>query len=123
MAIPTTGTVGAVSTDGVEWTELTLPSGVWTNVAYGNCYWVVLGDSLVAYSASNGLGWRTSQLPTTSTWSSIVYGNGTFVAISSDNTRAAYSTNQGLTWNASSLSSSTDTVSYTHLTLPTILRV
>ena len=108
MAIPTTGTVGAVSTDGVEWTELTLPSGVWTNVAYGNCYWVVLGDSLVAYSASNGLGWRTSQLPTTSTWSSIVYGNGTFVAISSDNTRAAYSTNQGLTWNASSLSSSTD---------------
>ena len=108
MAIPTTGTVGAVSTDGVAWIELTLPSGVWTNIAYGNRYWVVLSDSLVAYSASNGLGWRTSQLPTTSTWNSIAYGNGTFVAISSDNTRAAYSTNQGLSWNTSSLSSSTD---------------
>ena len=62
---------------------------------------------MVAYSDSNGLGWRTSALPSNSNWSKIVYGNGTFVAISSDNTRAAYSTNQGLTWTASSLSSST----------------
>jgi hypothetical protein len=46
-------------------------------------------------------------LPTNSTWSKIAYGNGTFVAISSDNTRAAYSTNQAMTWTATSLPSST----------------
>jgi hypothetical protein len=107
IAIPTTGSVGAISQNGVTWTGLTLPSGSWNDIAYGNRYWIILGDSLVAYSASNGAGWRTSQLPTTSSWGSIEYGNGTFVAISSDNTRVAYSTNQGLTWNSSNLSSST----------------
>ena len=115
IAIPNSGSIGAISTNGLSWTSLTLPSviGTWSDIAYGNSYWVALGftaggaNSLVAYSNSNGLGWRTSQLPTNSSWSNIVYGNGTFVAISSDNTRSAYSTNQGLTWNASSLSSST----------------
>jgi hypothetical protein len=115
IAIPTTGSTGASSSNGLTWTAVTLPSSisVWNDITYGNRYWVALGltgiggTSLVAYSGSNGLGWRTSALPTTSTWNAIVYGNGTFVAISSDNTRAAYSTNHGLTWTASSLSSST----------------
>ena len=115
IAIPTNGTVGAVSTNGTTWTALTLPSSVnnWYDITFGNQYWAALGtttvgsNSVVAYSNSNGSGWRTSALPTNSNWSKIVYGNGTFVAISSDNTRAAYSTDQGLTWTASSLSSST----------------
>ena len=115
IAIPTNGTVGAKSSDGTTWTSLTLPSSVntWTDVAYGNFYWLALGtttagsNSVVAYSNSNGAGWRTSALPTNANWSKIVYGNGTFVAITNDSTRVAYSTNQGLTWTASSLSSST----------------
>jgi len=114
IAIPTTGTVGARSTDGTNWTAIVLPSSVqtWADVTFGNKYWVALGagvgqSSLAAYSNSNGLGWRTVALPSVSTWSKIIYGNGTFVAISSDNTRAAYSVNQGRTWTATSLSSST----------------
>jgi hypothetical protein len=115
LAIPTSGSVGAVSTNGTTWTALTLPSSVntWYDIAFGNSYWLALGttttgsNSVVAYSNSNGAGWRTSALPTNGNWSKITYGNGTFVAISSDSTRVAYSTNQGLTWTASSLSSST----------------
>jgi len=114
IAIPTSGSVGAKSTDGKTWTSLQLPSTVqtWNDIAYGNYYWIALGTiaggtSIAAYSNSNGQGWRTTTLPTNSTWSHIVYGNGTFVAISSDNTRAAYSINQGLTWTATSLPSST----------------
>jgi hypothetical protein len=114
VAIPTNGSVGSVSSDGLTWTPITLPSSVstWGDITFGNFYWVAIGttsggNSVVAYSNSSGLGWRTTALPSTSSWSKIVYGNGTFLAISSDNNRAAYSTNQGLTWTASNLSSST----------------
>ena len=115
LAIPTTGSVGASSPDGEIWSPLSLPDTIntWADITYGNSYWAALGttttgnNSVVAYSNSNGLGWRTSSLPSNSTWDKITYGNGTFVAISNDNSRAAYSTNQGLTWTASSLSSST----------------
>ena len=115
IGLPTSGSRGAGSLDGSTWNQITLPSTIasWTDIAYGNFYWVALGtttvgsNSVVAYSNSNGAGWRTSALPSNSSWSKITYGNGVFVAISSDNTRAAYSTNQGLTWTATQLPSST----------------
>ena len=114
-AIPTTGSVGAISTDGFTWNPLTLPSTInaWADLAYGNSYWAALGttsagsNSVVAYSNSNGQGWRTSALPSNGNWSKIAYGNGTFVAINSDNIRAAYSTDQAKTWTSTSLPSST----------------
>ena len=114
IGIPTTGTRGAGSLDGSSWNQISMPSTVttWTDIAYGNFYWAALGTtidsaSVVAYSNSNGIGWKISNLPTTGSWNKIAYGNGTFVATSPDNTRAAYSTNQGLTWTATSLPSST----------------
>jgi len=114
MAIPTSGTTGALSSDGLTWSPIKLPTGItaWINIAYGNNYWLVLGttsagNSIVAYSNSNGLGWRTSSLPSSSTWIKITYGNGVFVAVSSDNTRTVYSNDHGKTWTASSLPSST----------------
>jgi len=114
IGIPTTGSRAARSLDGSTWNSITLPASVtaWSDIAYGNFYWTALGTtsggaSVVAYSNSNGQGWRTSALPSNSNWSKIVYGRGVFVAISSDNTRAAYSANQGLTWTATSLPSST----------------
>ena len=114
IAIPTVGSTGVTSTDGKTWTSLSLPVSIttWSDIAYGNYYWTALGTtavggSLVAYSNSYGKGWRTTALPTNSTWSKIKYGNGIFVAICSDNTRAAYSSDQGLTWTATKLPSST----------------
>jgi hypothetical protein len=114
IAIPTSGSQGAMSTDGSTWSQIKLPSVVasWSDIAYGNFYWVALGlqgdgTSVAAYSNSYGTGWRISSLPTNTSWSKIIYGNGTFVAISSDNTRAAYSTNQGLSWTGTNLPSST----------------
>lgn len=113
VAIPTTGTRGASSSDGLTWNAITLPSTVtsWQDITYGNSYWAAIGNTAsgyaIAYSNSNGSGWRTTSLPLESTWSKIVYGNGTFVAISSDNSNAAYSTNQARTWTATNLPSST----------------
>lgn len=109
LAVPTAGATGGVSTNGLTWTALTLPSSVstWTKVAFGNFYWIALGvtaggTSVAAYSNSNGIGWRTTNMPSDRAWSYIVYGNGVFVAITASTIHAAYSTNFGRTWTASS---------------------
>jgi hypothetical protein len=114
LAIPATGVSGAVSSNGLNWTSMVLPAGVssWSGIAFGNYYWIAIGTtatgtSVAAYSNSNGTGWRTNNLPSTSTWNQITYGNGRFVTISSDNTRVTYTTNFGSTWNTASLPSST----------------
>ena len=109
LAVPTAGATGAISTNGITWASMTLPSNVnsWTRIAFGNFYWIALGitsggTSVAAYSNSNGIGWRTTNMPANITWSHIVYGNGVFVAIASGTTQAAYTTNFGSTWTSSS---------------------
>jgi len=112
LAVPNSGTTGALSTNGQNWTTFTLPNPAttinWSSIAYGNYYWIALGSpstgsQIAAYSNSYGTGWRTTAMPSSaSPWSSIVYGNGRFVAISSGTTNAAYSTNFGQTWTSSS---------------------
>jgi hypothetical protein len=103
MAMPTANATGAISSDGVNWTAITLPSSQsWTSVAYGNGYWVAIssggtGNSKAARTVSRGEGWRTSNLPSVDTWIKVVYGNGRFVALSNSG-NTAYSTNYGSTW-------------------------
>jgi hypothetical protein len=111
VALPSTNTLGAYSTDGTNWSSLALPSSrSWTGVAYGNGYWVIIssggsGNSVVAVSKSDGLGWRNYSLPSATTWSSVVYGNGIFIALATGTNSAAYSTNYGATWTSSTLPS------------------
>lgn len=108
LAIPSSGTAGAISTDGVTWSTLTLPANLsWTSIAYGNSYWVAVasGTNTAYFSATAGQGWRTNAsgtLPATTQWSQVVYGMGMFVAISTGSTNSAYSTNYGYTWTAGS---------------------
>ena len=109
MALPSTSTTGAVSTNGTTWTSITLPSAnVWTNIAYGNGYWVALGYDgsnvpFAAYSNSEGAGWRTASMPSSAViYTPIAYGNGTFVALSTTSSACAYSVDYGKTWIAGS---------------------
>ena len=106
IAIPTSGQTGAYSIDGDNWVSLTLPLSLsWSNITYGNRYWVAIAtnSASMAYSSSNGAGWRVSNLPSSQPWSYVSYGNGVFVAIVNTGTNAAYSTNYGKTWTASTL--------------------
>jgi hypothetical protein len=111
VAVPSGNSTGAYSTDGQTWSNISLPSsGNWTGIAYGNTYWVVISsagtgsNSIAAVSKANGAGWRTTTLPgTPTTWSNLVYGNGTFVAIATGTTSAAYSTNYGQSWSSATL--------------------
>ena len=46
-------------------------------------------------------------MPSSSSWTSVTYGNGYFVAVAQVTTAGAYSTN-GTTWTASTMPSSSD---------------
>ena len=61
-------------------------------------------STAAAYS-TNGTTWTAASTPSSASWSSVAYGNGTFVAVAYDSTAAAYSTN-GTTWSAASTPSS-----------------
>ena len=91
----------AYSMDGINWTELTMPStGDWYSITYGNDKFVAVGDSICAYSI-DGINWISSTIDSY-TWPSITYGDGKFVAVSmishiSQSPKIAYSTD-GINW-------------------------
>ena len=66
--------------------------------AYGNSKFIIVNDNgNVAYSADSGASWTTTASAlTSSTWTSVVYGNGRFAAIGTAN-KVAYSFD-GITW-------------------------
>jgi hypothetical protein len=106
--------VVATSTDGITWTERSLPkSDHWDSVAFGGGTFVVLsgtrfskvgqfGDSVLV--SSDGINWSQQKMPKIDGWDSVVYGNGKFVAQASvgvigDNyNNVAVSSDGGLTW-------------------------
>lgn len=103
------GSAGAAySIDGgATWSTGTLSgTSTWTDVAGGTIgsldYFVAIasGGTVNNYSFDNGATWVAgAALPSSSTWSSIAYGNSRFVAIASGTTAAAVSTD-GTSWTA-----------------------
>jgi hypothetical protein len=111
--------VSVVSTDGINWAEITVPiAGV---MAYGNGRFVVVDRDIdgagnrIAYS-TDGITWIMKTLPVSAYWGSITYGNNKFVAVSksylsgssyvADN-KVVFSTD-GITWTAATLPNSAD---------------
>jgi hypothetical protein len=93
------------SSDGITWTEVKLPSldtsTYWRYVAYGKAKFVAFGSgsfygSKVIYS-SDGITWTKVDLPFSASWSDVAYGNGSFVAVNSNSSKAAYSSD-GISW-------------------------
>ena len=109
IAIPSGNSIGGMSTNGLTWSAMPLPSSkTWADIAFGNNTWVVItqggtsggSNSTALYSLNNGQGWREALLPAQTTWKKVTYGNGRFVAISENATSAGYSTNNGGNWSA-----------------------
>ena len=96
-----TSYLSATDANNAAWTAGgTLPAGFTTaaSIAFGNGVWVVVGGTATAASSTTATGWVPRTLPTTTgTWSSVSYGAGRFVAISTGSQATAYSTN-GQTW-------------------------
>lgn len=91
--------------NGISWQGTTLPSAPNGYVALttdGNGKFVAIANNsnTAAYSM-NGENWQASTLPISDSWSSVAYGNGTFVAVAYDG-KAIYSTD-GINWQTSTL--------------------
>jgi hypothetical protein len=100
MAIGT-GTVAAISLDGITWTAITLPAaGTWS-VAFGAGVFVILpamGGGTTAYTSPDGQAWTSCTIPA-SGYSSVAFGAGVFCAVSNSSTAIATSPD-GKTWTA-----------------------
>jgi hypothetical protein len=97
------------SSDGVDWTEASLPySGHWS-IAAGDTYFVAVKENSGESAWSrDGATWTRVILPLYSGWSSICYGNGMFLAVSNTLNSAAYSKDGGLTWSSTTLPNAPD---------------
>lgn len=86
------------SPDGINWTLRTAGDGsAYTGIAYGNGTFVIITDSL-AYTSPDGITWTQQVMPSV-TWVKVTYGDGQFVAISSDASGTDITTSpDGITW-------------------------
>jgi hypothetical protein len=110
VAVSNSTTVNAYSTDGgATWTAGgALPgalSGQAVGVAYGNvngaARWVVLGfDGTTCYSTNGGQSWTAGASTPGGTGTSIAYGQGVWIVVSSLFNTSAYSADGGVTWTA-----------------------
>lgn len=105
---------GAYSTDGVTWTEMSMPAVDGWIVTYGNGKYVALasGNTKGAYS-TNGISWTEMNMPASRSWNGLTYGNGKFVAVAASSDKGAYSTD-GVTWTEMSMPTSRDWASVTY---------
>ena len=106
VAVAFNSSVGAYSTDGISWTEMSMPTGNWYDVSYGNGKFVAVASSSDkgAYS-TDGITWTAMTLPASRLWYGITYGNDKFVAIAFNSDKGAYSTD-GITWTEMSMPAS-----------------
>ena len=117
---PKGGTI-MTSTDGETWTKRTVGSVIWQDIAYGNGTFIIFSDGGYFSTSTDGVTWKCqSRIPNISRgYDVITFGNGKFVVAEGyrGNTQT---TTDGETWTTPNTSAgSHNSVSYTHLTLPT----
>jgi hypothetical protein len=110
VAVSSSTTVNSYSVDGgVTWTAGgSLPggiSGTAIGVAYGryqgNGRWIALGsDGTSAFSTNGGVSWTAGGTVGSGTFTSIAYGQGVWVAITTGATTTRISADGGQTWTA-----------------------
>ena len=94
---------GLYSSDGITWHRIPSPFSpdspqVWHSMTFGDGKFIMLTPNAVACSA-DGVTWKISKTSLNSSWFSVAYGNGVFVAVS-DGKSSAYS-GDGITWHES----------------------
>jgi hypothetical protein len=95
------GTDGAISLDGVNWSPVTLPSGVdcWNSVTYGDGVFVAVADYPgEAAVSSDGISWTEYTMPD-GFCNSVAYGDGRFVAVG-ESGNIDYSLDGGESWSS-----------------------
>lgn len=105
--LATTATTSvATSQDGITWTYHKPPGSFinWHAATYGNgIFTIVAYAANIAMTSPDGINWTQRDLPCFSPtgdagWNSVVYGNSTFVAVSTGGCAAGATSSDGVTW-------------------------
>ena len=122
VAVAKDSLTGAVSSNGIDWTDITLPGSAtqWAAIAYGvvsnvGYFVAVARESSQAAWSTNGLNWNLANMGDTVDWCDIAYGNGTFVAIAESDSSTAFravSTNGGTTWAFNTVATGAKAIAY-----------
>ena len=90
MFVAVAGGVYAVSPDGINWTQYTVPNSMqFNNLNYGGGVFCALGGidfvgatpSTAFATSVDGITWVERQFPSSYQWIDTVYGNGVFVSV------------------------------------------
>ena len=96
----------AISTDGLTWAFVTVPTGNWAALACNEQVFCAVANGSQCLTSPDGNTWTLRTLPSTADWNIITAAtNGNFVIAATSTTGAAESSDNGLTWTASTLPS------------------
>jgi hypothetical protein len=86
---------------GISWTSRTTPLPVkeWNDIVYGNGQFIAVGNAGALMTSPDGVTWTSRTAAASNNWTSVVFANNTFVAVSSTgtNNRVMTSSN-GIAW-------------------------
>ncbi len=87
VSVNTDGTTSGVmtSSDGITWNLRTSPVGSWISVCFGNGLFVAVDNSGIStnvMTSTDGITWSAVTTGNTKLWSSVAFGNSTYVAVS-----------------------------------------
>lgn len=104
VAVTSDSATLAYSSNGNIWNSVSLGNnGNWIVGAGGTEFVAIRSSSTGAASSINGTSWTARTLPAASAWTSVAYGDGTWVAVASDTNSGAYSTDGGASWTTMTL--------------------
>ena len=106
LAIAANGVTAYSSNDGTSWSAGALPTlgaGTYSAIAYGNGRFVAtaIGTNEAAISF-DGVNWTASTMSSSADWSTVKYGQGTFLSVAKDSggTTKAATSPDGIVWTA-----------------------
>ena len=100
------------SSDGTTWTAQNAAANFWTSVTYGswtnasgtNHLFVAVANLGISatrvMTSSDGTTWTLRTAAAANAWTSVTFGNGTFVAVSSGGANRVMTSSDGTTWTA-----------------------
>ena len=98
---------GVYSTDGITWTETTMPelggeTAFYERITYGGNKFVAVGQSYNGAYSTDGITWTKMNMPRHQDWDELAYGNGVFVALGNElypaNGEYIARSTDGITW-------------------------
>lgn len=119
VAVGTASKTVGLSTDGITWTNYTHATIVFSeHITYGNGLFVVVTGAGTFATSPDGSNWTSRTLPVSGSWTSLVYGEDKFVAISAngpgfDPSVTVYSSN-GVDWTQGAMPSRANWITITY---------